>query len=95
MLPVLIRGGCVANGRCDKFCTSFQKVDKSEDNCGWCNHHICEHSVIGVVDVNGNYTSSITAVAAKAISSIPVSSSRDRNFSFNRAGIYTPNAAGT
>ena len=51
--------------------------------------------MIGVVDVNGNYTSSITAVAPKALNSIPVSSSRDRNLSFNRAGIYTPNATGS
>ena len=95
MLPTLIRGGCISNGRCEKFCTSFQeKKDSDDSKCGWCDHHICEHAVIGVVDCNGKYTpSGVTAVPSQP-ASIPVSSARDRNLNFNRAWIFIPQSAG-
>ena len=56
---------------------------------------MCEHAVIGAVDCNGKYTpSGVTAVPSQP-ASIPVSSARDRNLNFNRAGIFIPLSAGT
>ena len=96
MIPGLLHGKCISGGSCTKFCTSFKRViDSSSDKCGWCLHDICEHTIIGVIDSQGLPTLLPSPAAPQLPLTIPVTTVRERNQTFTRAGIYNPHSAGT
>ena len=94
MIPGLIHGKCFAGGQCSKYCTSFKRPkDSIDDKCDFCHHDISVHEIIGVVDSSGVPTLSVTSAAPQKLT-IPVTTARERNMTFTRAGIYKPHSAG-
>lgn len=55
---------------------------------------MCEHAVIGVVDPRGNTTLIVPAAAPQPALTAPVTSTRERQLQFTKAGVYAPQSTG-
>jgi hypothetical protein len=91
---MLTHGKCGAGGNCHKYCTFFLRSDENPALCSFCAHHICDHTVIGVQDSEGQTTLIAPAAAPQPTFTAPVTSARERQSTFTRDGVYAPKSTG-